>query len=396
MKTTPRPPDNKPGSGSVPEISPLEFMQMRERGEDVQIVDVRSPQRVASGRIDLVPAERFHNIAGSRLIGMTDLDAVGIDPAIPVVVVCGHGNDSRFGAIHLNRLGAHARSLSGGMAAWMTLTVSRPLPLPGGIDHMFQFDRVGKGALGYLIVSSGRAMIVDPPRDPGPILEAMKNAGGTLDSVADTHVHADYVSGAPALSRESGVPYYLHPADNVYPYDESPGQLDIRPLRDGISIPLGRAAIGIVHTPGHSPGSVTLRLGSDAAFTGDFLFVSSLGRPDIADRTEEWSRLLWKSVQSVRRNWPAEMVIYPAHYSSEDERGSGGVVGAKLGDILARNSALQFPDETAFLGWVMRHQATVPSAYRTIKGINVGIMSASEREFDELESGKNECALGGS
>jgi glyoxylase-like metal-dependent hydrolase (beta-lactamase superfamily II) len=372
----------------------LDFIKILERGEAVQVVDVRSPQRVASGRIHLVPAEHFHNIVGSRLIGITDLGSLGMDPAVPVVVVCGHGNDSKFGAMHLNRLGAHARSLTGGMASWMTLTVPRQLPLPRGIDHMVQFDRVGKGSLGYLIVSSGRAMIIDPPRDPGPFLDLMKKSGGTLDSVADTHVHADYISGAPALARELGVPYYLHPADNVYPYDDSPGRLDIRPLHDGMSIPLGSATIGVAHTPGHSPGSVTFILGSESAFTGDFLFVGSLGRPDIADKTEEWSRLLWRSVQSARRDWPADMVVYPAHYSSGNERGNGGAVCAKFGDILTRNAALQFPDEAGFVEWIKQNEARVPAAYRTIKGINVGLWSAGERESDELESGKNECALG--
>ena len=382
-------------SQTVPEITPLDFFRALESGETVQVVDVRAPERVAAGQIELVPRERFHNIVGSSLIGSPDLAGSGIDPAIPVVVVCGHGNDSRLCAAYLNGKGMSARSLSGGMASWMMLSVVRPLPAPPGLDILVQFDRVGKGALGYLLISSGEAMIIDPPRDPGPYLELTEESGGRLVAVADTHVHADYISGAPSLARERGVPYYLHPADNVYPFDDSPGRLDIRPLHDGMSIPLGRCAVGVVHTPGHSPGSVTYRIGNDAAFTGDFLFVTSIGRPDIADRTEEWSALLWKSIQSARNEWPSDLVVYPAHYSSESERVNGGAVCAKFGDICSRNPSLRIADESRFMKWILQNGASVPGSYRTIKRINVGLRTAGERESEELESGKNECALGG-
>ena len=380
---------------TVPEISPLDFFRELEAGETVQVVDVRSPERVAAGSIDAVPRGRFHNVAGSILTGVSGLAGSGIDPAIPAVVVCGHGNDSKICAAYLNRMGVSARSLTGGMASWMMLSVPRPLPAPPGLDRLIQFDRVGKGALGYLLISSGEAMIIDPPRDPGPYLDLAEESGGRLVAVADTHVHADYISGAPSLARARGVPYYLHPADNVYPYDDSPGCLDIRPLHDGMSIPLGRCAVGVVHTPGHSPGSVTFRIGNNAAFTGDFLFVASVGRPDIADRTEEWSSLLWMSIQSVRNEWPPDLVVYPAHYSSGRERVNGGAVCARFGDVCSRNPSLRIADKAGFMNWIRENEAGVPGSYRTIKGINVGLLTAGERESEELESGKNECALGG-
>ncbi|HEX7572795.1 MAG TPA: hypothetical protein VF514_06855, partial [Bacteroidota bacterium] len=73
-------------SQTVPEITPLDFFRALESGETVQVVDVRPPERVAAGHIDLVPRERFHYIVGSSLIGSPDLAGSGIDPAIPVVV----------------------------------------------------------------------------------------------------------------------------------------------------------------------------------------------------------------------------------------------------------------------------------------------------------------------
>ncbi len=384
---------NTTGAQTVPEISPADFLKAVESGESLQVVDVRSPARVAAGRIHVVSPGRFHNIPGSILLQAASLAESGIDPSLRVVVVCGHGNDSRLCANVLNGLGARAQSLSGGMAAWMNLCIPRTLHSPGGIDRLVQFDRVGKGSLGYLLVSRGEALLIDPPRDPAPYIDLVQECGARLVAVADTHVHADYVSGAPALARDLNIPYYLHPADNAYPYDDAPGRLKIRPVHDGTNIRLGAAAIVVVHTPGHSPGSVTYRVGDDAAFTGDFLFVGSVGRPDIADRTREWSALLWKSVERARNEWPLGLVIYPAHYGSEAERGPGGAVCAPFGTLPGRNPSLRIAVEKEFLDLVMKTGPAVPPAYRTIKGINIGLFSAGERECDELESGKNECAL---
>jgi glyoxylase-like metal-dependent hydrolase (beta-lactamase superfamily II) len=389
------PPNNTRNPESVPEISPMEFASSLSAGDIVQVVDVRSPQRVAAGRIDLVPDAMFHNVPGSVLAAVQGPFAIGIDPSIPVVVVCGHGNDSKIGAAMLNRMGVSARSLSGGMASWMNLTVPRVLPAPAALDHLVQFDRIGKGALGYLLVSAGEAMVIDPPRESDPYVKAAAESGARIVAVADTHVHADYISGASALARRLAIPYYLHSADNVYPYDDSPGQLDIRPLRGGMSIRIGRATVDVVHTPGHSPGSVTFRIGDGAVFTGDFLFVSSIGRPDIADRTDEWSSLLWESIQSVMNTWPRDIVIYPAHYGSENERAAGGAVCAQFGDLLSRIPPLRMARESEFKDWIKRNISVVPAAYRTIKAINVGLRSAAERESEELEAGKNECAIGG-
>lgn len=378
---------------TVPEITPRELFEALGNGEKLQVVDVRAPARVESGRVHPVPDALFRNIPGSTLMAATDLRAVGVDPAVPVVVVCGHGNDSRICAAVLNRMGASARSLAGGMASWMNLSVARSLPPPAGLDHLVQFDRIGKASLGYLLASSGESMIIDPPRDPGPFLAMAATLGTRLIAVVDTHVHADYISGAAALSASTGVPYYLHPADGVSPYDGSPGRIDTRSLHDGLTLRLGRCTLEVVHTPGHSPGSVSLRIGDEAAFTGDFLFVESVGRPDIADRTEEWSVLLWRSIRAVREQWPRGIIIYPAHYGSEGERGKDGAVSAPLGELVLRNPSLRFQDEHAFSVWIAANRTAVPPAYRAMKEINLGILSAGERESDELESGKNECAI---
>jgi glyoxylase-like metal-dependent hydrolase (beta-lactamase superfamily II) len=392
--------DQSEGGGSLKlpdsqEYEAGELARMISGGDPLQIMDVRAPERVARGRIDLLPPERFHNIRGSQLMRAGDVASTGLDPSLPVAVICGRGLDSKILAAHLGRLGLDARSLTGGMAAWMRLTVPVPLDPPEGLEHLIQFDRIGKGCLGYLLISQGEAVMVDPPLAFDSYVQAMEAAGAELVGVVDTHVHADYVSGAVALSRRFGVPYYLHPLDAVYPYDGTPGAIEFTPIADGHSLPFGRSALQVVHTPGHTEGSVSLLVEDRLAFTGDFLFVESIGRPDLGGKEEEWARQLWDSVVRVIRSWDDGVAVYPAHYASEKERRMGRAVGIPFGTLRRENEILRIQDSDTFVWQILSHKAPFPEAYRKIKAINVGLAPAVETEVEELEIGRNECALGG-
>jgi glyoxylase-like metal-dependent hydrolase (beta-lactamase superfamily II) len=379
-------------SAEMTDIAPLDFVRELEAGAPLHLIDVRLPTAVAAARIDLVPNGRFHNILGSKLLPRTDLDGIAIGPGERAVVVCGHGNTSQVVAAHLRGLGLDAVSLRGGMAAYADLLVEREIAPPASLDRLIQFDRIGKGAIAYLLVSDGEALIVDPPRDPRAILAAVQAANARVVGVADTHVHADYVSGAQALANRLGVPYHLHAADNAFPFDGTPGRLVIRPLADGTAIELGRAKVVARHTPGHTEGSTCFMVDDAIVLSGDFLFVDSLGRPDLAGRAAEWAVSLWQSLERARQEWPASILVLPAHYSSERERRADKAVAATFGEISRANAAVQMTDREAFIAWATA-EAPVPSGYRTIKAINAGLKLVSDDEAAELEVGRSECAV---
>lgn len=373
------------------EITPEELADRLESGEVLQVLDVRAPHRLATGRVE---AERFVNLKGSEILSGGDPARAGLDPDTPVAVVCGHGNSSQPVTHYLRMAGWSARSLKGGVSAWMSLLRRRVLAPPSGVDRFIQFDRVGKGSLGYLIVSDEEALAVDPSRGWTAWREAAREAGASLVGAVDTHVHADFVSGSPELSRELGVPYHLHPADAVYPYDGTPGRLEFEAIEHGDVIEVGRARVRVDHTPGHTEGSVSLHIADDAVLTGDFLFVSSIGRPDLAGRTEEWTGDLWESLVRARESWPGEVVVYPAHYASDAERNADLSIGRPLADLLASNPTLCIGTEEEFRRIVRQGVSTPPDVYRTIKAINVGLRETTPEEAQVLEAGKNECALG--
>ena len=378
---------------ATPEITPEELVERVEAGMPLRVLDVRAPSALSEGRIDIVPADRFINIRGSEIMAMGEQVRDVIAPDGPVAVVCGRGNASRQVALILNELGFQASSLRGGMAAWALAVVARRLPPPPGFDLFLQFDRVAKGAVGYLLAANGEAILIDPPRKAQPYLDAAREAGCRVIAVADTHVHADYLSGGPALSRSLQVPYHMHPGDAILPYDGSPAKIPYAAIEDGAVLKIGGAELRVAHTPGHTDGSVSY-LADGVALTGDFVFINSIGRPDLGGKVDEWTVKLWKSLERARRDWPAGVMIYPAHYASESERESDRTIGRAFGKIREKNEPLRITDEAAFVAWVKSKAGASPEAYKKIKAVNLGLLEVWDMEAQELEGGRNECALG--
>jgi glyoxylase-like metal-dependent hydrolase (beta-lactamase superfamily II) len=376
------------------EVGPEELARRLEAGEPVQVLDVRAPARLVNGTVSPVPPDRYINIRGSELVGFGDPAEAGLDQDTDVVVVCGHGNDSLRVAAWLTVAGYEAKSLRGGINEWMHLSLPRPLLAPPGFDHLIQFDRLGKAALGYLLISGDEAIAVDVSLYYQTWLDEAARAGARITAVADTHVHADYISGGPNLARSLGVPWYLHPADMVYPYDGTPGVIPFTSVGEGDEIQVGEGRLGVLHTPGHTEGSVTLLAGDRAAITGDFLFVESVGRPDLAGRTEEWSEQLWASTHRALTQWPGSWTVLPAHYSVERERNPDRTIAAEMGELRETNEALKLAaDRERFVSWVIEHEAPAPETYPKIKAINVGLITPNPSEADLLEVGRNECAI---
>ena len=103
--------------------------------------------------------------------------------------------------------------------------------------------------------------------------------------------------------------------------------------------------------------------------------------------------MLWRSLERARREWPERILVLPAHYSTAEERRADHAVAAPLGDLLRENEPLGL-DEEAFTRWVLGRTGDFPEAYRRIKAVNVGLERPGPDEMDELELGRNQCALG--
>ncbi|MGH7671809.1 MAG: MBL fold metallo-hydrolase [Gemmatimonadales bacterium] len=380
-------------STSLPQIPPDELALRLDRGEPIQVLDVRAPDRMAAARVTFGRGLDFRAMPNSTLFALPSPADLGLDPARPVAVICGHGNSSKQTTAFLRERGYQAFSVAGGMAAWETVYVVRRLAPTPSLASVVQLDRVGKGALSYVLVSDGDAVVVDPGRHMARYDALLAELGATPVAVVDTHMHADYLSGARGAAAAWQVPYFLHADDAVSPYDGTAGRFAYQPLNDGDTIAFGRAALRAVHIPGHTLGSIALLADDGLALSGDFLFVQSVGRPDLGGQAEGWAKLLWHSLERARREWPGDLLVLPAHYAGEQERRADRAVAARFDVIAATNVAAAIQDERAFLQWIADHETAPPAAYRTIKQANLGLVEVSESDAEGLESGPNQCAV---
>src|SRR5207247_9343166 len=131
----------------LPQITPDELAQRLDRGDQVQVLDIRAPEKVARGRVAFGAALAFKALPGSRLYQLPTLDPLGLAPGSPVAVICGHGNSSKQMTTFLRDKGVEAYSVVGGMAAWETVYVARSPTPTTSLQPALPLDRVAQGAL---------------------------------------------------------------------------------------------------------------------------------------------------------------------------------------------------------------------------------------------------------
>ena len=169
--------------------------------------------------------------------------------------------------------------------------------------------------------ASGDAFVVDPGGENDRVLAFAESRGLTIRAIVNTHGHLDHVAGAAELMRKLEIPFYLHEGDRFLlehldeacamfglPPIEAPEP--VRPLAAGKSLSIGSLSMEIIHTPGHSPGGVCLRLGGDL-FVGDTLFAGSIGRTDLPGG--DMATLRRSILESLIEPLPAATVIHCGH-----------------------------------------------------------------------------------
>lgn len=298
-----------------------------------------------------------------------------------IVTVCGVGKVSATATDVLQEMGYEATTLVDGMQGWGRVHRSAPIPIHTG--ELLQVARPGTGCLSYVFINDGEAVVIDPSQYIDRYEAIFERYGARLTAVLETHAHADHVSGARDLARTHDVPYYLHPADNG-------GLAATTDLEDGQTIGVGTTEIGVIHTPGHTAGSVTFDVGNEALLTGDTLFLESVGRPDLEGGDEtavrNRARTLYASLRRLLDE-PDNAVVLPAH----DPGSPTPPTSATLVEVRERNAVLD-NDEGGFVDAITATVPETPPNHERIKGANVGRTTLDEDKARQLELGPNQCA----
>jgi glyoxylase-like metal-dependent hydrolase (beta-lactamase superfamily II) len=368
-------------------ITAAELFRELEAGEVSEILDIRNKDEFAASRVEAHRPVPTRNIPVYEVF--EDLEAHAAATCPGAVVVCGQGNGSELVAEEFSRCGVETRSLEGGTDAWARLLVPREIPdLPGEV-RAWQFQRPAKACLSYLVgVPGASCMVVDPTRHPQPYLDLAAELDMAITHVVDTHVHADHISGGPALAEELGAEYHLPPEDagGLVPFPN-------RPLRDGDEIDLGSAVVRTLtmHLPGHTPGTTALLVSDRLLIVGDTVFVRGLGRPDLTGHAEELARDLFHSVHERLRPLDPATVIAPAHWSSSEEVNDQGLVLTTIEDAFTA-TLLNEQAMERFVEEIVSSLPHAPEVYDTIRLVNAGRLAPPEDEMDVLDVGRNQCA----
>ncbi len=160
----------------------------------------------------------------------------------------------------------------------------------------------------YLLSHNSHAFIIDPAEDGEALFRLLTDKGLALDGILLTHAHYDHMGGLEALSRLTGAPVYLHPADLPIGAVMGGGNLTVSTLPYPSRLNLAGEEIIVHSTPGHSPGSVTLEW-DDMLFTGDTLFALSCGRVDFVGGS--WDEM--KQSLGTLANLDGDRRIFPGH-----------------------------------------------------------------------------------
>jgi glyoxylase-like metal-dependent hydrolase (beta-lactamase superfamily II) len=171
--------------------------------------------------------------------------------------------------------------------------------------------------------ASGEAVVVDPGDDVERIVEVLARHRLGVKYIVATHAHIDHVGGIEKLKRSTGAPVLMH-ADDLPLYQNlamqaawlgvrPPGVVDVDQfLKEGDVVRCGSLALDVLHTPGHSPGSLSLHMpGEDAGiFSGDILFQNSIGRTDLWGGSLEQ---LLRSIHNTLMRFPDQTPVFPGH-----------------------------------------------------------------------------------
>ncbi|RSL33675.1 MBL fold metallo-hydrolase [Salibacterium salarium] len=231
---------------------------------------------------------------------------------------------------------------------------------------------------------TGEAMVIDPSRNVNEYLKIAEEQGFTITGALETHIHADYVSGTVELASRTGAVIYhsVEGAENGgYTFSSD---LNTKGVRDQDRIHVGNVWMDVIHTPGHTPEHVSYLLTDGTnpekpmgVFTGDFVFVGDVGRPDlleksvgVKDSADVGARQMFASIQAFKK-YEDYLQIWPGHGAgSSCGKALGAVPTSTVGYEKMFNPAFQPEHEQEFVDFLLDGQPEPPAYFANMKEIN--------------------------
>lgn len=364
----------------MPQVDVETLQEWLTEDRPVTVLDIRAPEDRGQW---FIPGSVHVNAYDALKAGDPEaLKGLDLPKDRPVVTICNAGKVSQIAAERLHERGLEALSLAGGMKAWSLAWNSAETKLEKAT--VLQVRRTGKGCLSYIIGSASEAVVIDASVAPAVYLCLAAERGWTIRHLVDTHVHADHLSRSRALAEAAGATLLL-PGQNRVAFD-------FIPVKDGQEIEFGRSRITVISAPGHTMESACYYLDGQALFTGDTLFISGVGRPDLQaspEEARERARVLYRSLRRLLE-LPADTLVLPGH-ASEPPAFDRKPIAERLGQVSTRISAWLRSEQDFLAAILDRIPPTPPNYLRIVELNEAGVMP--EGDASELEAGANRCAV---
>jgi len=227
----------------------------------------------------------------------------------------------------------------------------------------------------------GVAAVIDPKRDVDTYLEIAKKNKMTITHILETHIHADFLAGSRELAELTGAKMYLSAEGGAGWEYQFPHQS----VKDGDILTLGNLKIEVLHTPGHTPESISFLLTDTPAssepvmiFTGDFVFVGDVGRPDLLEKAagilgtqDEGALQMYKSIKKFS-DLADYIQVWPGHGAgSACGKALGAVPSSTVGYEKIRNWAFQYKkNKKGFIDYLLADQPEPPKYFAKMKELN--------------------------
>ncbi|PIN82519.1 MAG: sulfurtransferase [Nitrosopumilales archaeon CG11_big_fil_rev_8_21_14_0_20_33_24] len=351
-------------------ITPDELAQ---KLDSVFLLDVRNTEEFTEFQIP-----RSVNIPLEKLFDANTISKIPKDKQI--VTICPHGNRAMIASFALARAGIDSQTLVGGLAGWNQ--VLKAVTIVKDPIKIIQVQKVGKGCLSHIIESDGEAIVIDPLYPFEKYLDISKQQGFQITKVFDTHQHADHVSAARDLVKATGAKLYLSKYEGY--------NFDTNFIRDADNISFGKIKLRVIHTPGHTPGSLSYVVDEKYVFTGDILFVESIGRPDLRDNAEEFTEDLYNSLHNKLLKLSDNTMVFPTHHGEDVKSVNNGFYST-----IKQSKKLPWLDisKQEFVRKVIAITRPRPMNYKKIIMVNQGELELIHSEIPDMEIGPNRCAV---
>jgi glyoxylase-like metal-dependent hydrolase (beta-lactamase superfamily II)/rhodanese-related sulfurtransferase len=406
--------DNKTSSSNHNlQIKPEDLKKKIDKGEEIFILDVRNPEEHKSWKVSY---DKYQDSSVIPIDALSSPDALKQIPKDKeIVTFCGHGIRSMGAAKILAGMGYNVKSIEGGLDGWNSVYDIAAINDSTSPVRIWQIRRVSKGCMGYMIATASdkKAIVIDATCEIDNAISKIVNENDfKITKIIDTHMHADHLSGATRLAKKYAADLYISSLEGyelINRGDEG-SSLNIKSIRDGDKIEVGdETVLEAIHTPGHTNGSISLKVQINEKskirdkgnnidknnkrnylFTGDTLFIDGVGRPDLHNKAEEFTRNLFNSYHQKILNLPDETLILPAHFSGSfsHEKPISDTIG-----LIKQKMNLLSASQQEFVKFVTASIPPQPMNYEKIISINKNMIPCDKVEQIDIEGGPNSCGI---